>query len=70
MRMHAWLARLGSALESVEASREQAEIAWRVALAAESVAGLEKMASMARAASADAFTEAGDRELAGLVDPV
>jgi hypothetical protein len=68
MRMHAWLARLGSALEAVEASREQAEIAWRVALAAQSVAGLEEMASMARSASADAFRDAGDNELAALME--
>ena len=68
MRTHAWLARLGSALEAVEASREQAEIAWRVALAAQSVAGLEQMSKMARAASADAFREAGDRSLAKVVE--
>ena len=68
MRMHAWLARLGSALEVVEASREQAEIAWRVALAAQSVAGLEEMSRMARGASADAFRDAGDQALAELID--
>ncbi len=67
MRMHAWLARLGAALEAVEASREQAEVAWRVALSAQSVLGLEDMATIARSASADAFREAGDERLAALV---
>lgn len=68
MRLHAWLARLAAALETVEASREEAETAWRVALAAESVAGLEDMADIARRAAAGAFRDAGDQGLAALVE--
>ena len=67
MRIHAWLARLGASLEVIEASREQAEVAWRVAIAAGGVDGLEEITSLARAASADAFRDAGDNELAALV---
>lgn len=69
MRSHAWLTRLAAALESAEAAREEAEVAWRVSLAARSVAGLENMADVAARVSAAAFEEAGDSELARLVHP-
>lgn len=67
MRAHAWLTRLALALETTEAAREEAEVAWRVSLASRSVIGLEDLADMAAEAAAAAFTEAGDSELAALV---
>ena len=66
MRAHAWLVRLAAALDAAEAAREEAEVAWRVALAARSVAGLGDLAELAAGAAADAFREAADEELAGL----
>ncbi len=67
MRAHAWLTRLAMALETTEAAREEAEVAWRVSLASRSVIGLEDMAAMAAKAASAAFAEAGDSKLAGLV---
>lgn len=68
MRAHAWLTRLATALEATEAAREEGEVAWRVSLASRSVMGLEDMADLAAGAAAAAFVEAGDAQLARLVD--
>lgn len=67
LRLHGWLVRLGAALEAVEATRQQAEVAWRVALASMGVQGVDAMTALARRAAVDAFTAAGDQELAGRI---
>lgn len=66
MRAHAWLVRLAAALDAAETAREEAEVAWRVALAARSVSGLGDLADLAAGAAAAAFRDAADEELADL----